>query len=86
VIREDLIQEEVRRNIRRKIKLDTETLEMINGIIEAHGAFARRTARLLTRIVDVPDFTDCLRLPRSRRLKALQLVDYLWNIKNRGRK
>jgi hypothetical protein len=86
VIREDLIQEEARRNTGRKMKLDAETLEMINGIMEAHGAFARRTARLLARVVDVPDFTDCPRLPRSRRLKAPQPVDYPWNTKNRGRK
>jgi hypothetical protein len=85
VIREELMQEEARRNTGRKMKLDAETLEMINSIMEAHEAFARRTARLITRVVDVPDFTDCPRLPRSRRLKAPQPVDYPWNTKKRGR-
>jgi hypothetical protein len=79
------MQEEVRCNTGRKMKLDAETLEMINGIIEAHEAFARRTTRLLTHVVDVPDFTDCPRLSRSRRLKAPQPIDYPWNTKKRGR-
>jgi len=84
VIREGLVQDEVRCNTRSKMKLDAETLKMIKGVKEAHDALTRRTARLLAHIVDVPDFTDSPRLPRNRRLEAPQPIDYPWmNTKKR---
>lgn len=85
VIREGFIQKGTF-NTGRKVKLNAETLKMVNSIKEAHDAFTRRTARLLAHIVDAQDFPDSPRIPRNRRLEAPQPIHYPWiNQKKRGR-
>ena len=87
VIREESTQEEVRWNTASKMVLDIETLKMIEGIKEAHDAVARRTARLLARVLVVPNSANSTTIPRNRRLKAPEPVAYPWiKAKKRGRR